>query len=837
MMGMNVRLTAAACLVAGLIGAVVIAPVASAQTQTPQPTVRITDTPKPPTTTAIPTDTPTKPPTPDEQPPGTGATPSPTGTPSPTLSPSPSPSATPSLSPTPSVTLTPSQTPLPSPTSLPVFPLAPGSVEGNINDAFPRVRYRFDAQAGDSVTLRMESTSGDLDPYLYLFGPGGTIIGRNDDDIPGSRNARIALTLPQTGAYTVEATRFTPDSATATASAGTFRLTLTLSGSTTEQTPVDPLAAGPQFAVPFTLLASQNRATGQISAERPQVYYAIGARQGDLIRAIMSATSGSLQPRLRLLGSDSEPLGREAQSASGEIIGFVTAPETGWYLIEVSGEGTGAFDLFVNQIAATALEVGQQVTGSLDPAAPLASYLVNGRFGDDLSVSLFTTSTGGTLQPRLTLRDVSGRALFQSTGDRFVTLRGTLPRSGPYLLEVDNTSAGASGTFNLRLSSLPLDIATLNAVSASYNKDYEGTISSETPLQVYQFSGKTGDLVTISMVAVDGSLDPALILMDSDLNELAANDNASIRRDARISLFRLPKDGDYLILAGRSSAGSAATIGPYTLTLSAGDISLEGGPVTVTLRWESRADLNLFVRDPSGQTISYSRPEGDHGFLQIDSNTACQTPGSSPVEHIYFTGESPLPGDYRIWVWDQDGCGVSDSSRFTLEVTVAGETIISTTGGLSPGERYETAIRVSDTGESGISEPGVVTQPSPQQRASEGGDRFISFGEPASGTISSEQYALFYQFEAEAGDVIQIRMERVTGDLDPMLFVRDADDRDLPGASNDDADAASRDAALTFTVPQTGIYIIAATRYGVRDGTTVGDFRLLVDRASAAASG
>ncbi len=43
--------------------------------------------------------------------------------------------------------------------------------------------------------------------------------------------------------------------------------------------------------------------------------------------------------------------------------------------------------------------------------------------------------------------------------------------------------------------------------------------------------------------------------MDSDLNELASNDDVSTRRDARITQYRLPKDGEYLILATR--AGSA----------------------------------------------------------------------------------------------------------------------------------------------------------------------------------------------------------------------------------------------------------------------------------------
>jgi hypothetical protein len=54
------------------------------------------------------------------------------------------------------------------------FPITPGNAfEGHINNTLFSVRYSFDAQAGDSLTIRMDATSGDLDPYLLLFSPSG----------------------------------------------------------------------------------------------------------------------------------------------------------------------------------------------------------------------------------------------------------------------------------------------------------------------------------------------------------------------------------------------------------------------------------------------------------------------------------------------------------------------------------------------------------------------------------------------------------------------------------------------------------------------------------------
>ena len=78
-------------------------------------------------------------------------------------------------------------------------------------------------------------------------------------------------------------------------------------------------------------------------------------------------------------------------------------------------------------------------------------------------------------------------------------------------------------------------------------------------------------------------------------------------------------------------------------------------------------------------------------------------------------------------------------------------------------------------------------------------------------------YALFYQFSGAAGDAVVIEAARLSGDLDPVLVLHDAADNALPDGENDDATGETRDARLTYTLPADGTYIIAVTRYGVRD--------------------
>ncbi len=725
---------------------------------------------------------------------------------------------------TPTNVPSPTSTPSGANTPPPTFALQPGTVEGNINDTVPSVRYSFAASSGDSVSISMDTTSGDLDPFLNLFGPDGALVDHNDDRASGDHNALIALTLTSTGTYVIEATRYAE---TATATSGTFRLTLAISGSQSGSTPSDPLSVPPNFTVTFTTIDYQNVIAGMISADAPQQYYAIGGKQGDLVRVIMTRTTGAFVPNLRVLDGRSNELSRQTQTKSGESIAYVTLPQTGWYLIEagrgVDDTGTGGFSLYATRLAASTLEVGQSATGTFTAETPSLSYIVNARIGDEITLTMFTSEASSDVQPQLELFDLGLNLIGQAQGQRFVTLRVPIPRSGPYILQASNLHAGTSGSFNLRLSSTPG--TAINAQAVSYNNQYKGVISTRQPLQFYHFSGKTGELVTISMSAANSSLNAYLILMDSDLNELASNDDVSNRLDARIAQVRLPKDGQYYILATRSGLQNGTTTGAYTLALTAGEISLTSGAFTATLRWTGVQDLNLFVRDPSGRTVSWASPQvPDGGTLQIDSNTLCQTPSAEPVEHSFWP--TLVSGDYEVWAWEEDSCGGSGSVPFTLDVDMNGTPILQAQDQLNNGQRYQVGLRVTSDGEGFVVDPGAIITPTAQERVSEGGDPVIFYGQTLTGTISSDVYALFYQFAGKRGDHVELDADQVTGDLDPVIALHDAADNPLPDASNDDASPSTQNARLLYTLPADGTYIIAVTRFGVGGGTTTGDFRL-----------
>jgi hypothetical protein len=568
------------------------------------------------------------------------------------------------------------------------------------------------------------------------------------------------------------------------------------------------------------------------------MYYAVAGQAGDLLRVIMTTTGGDLTPAVRVLDDRAEPISREPQASPGEAIAFAPLTRTGWVLIEASAaDGFGAFDLYASKLAAAPLRVGEPVNGVLNASAPTAIYLINGRLGDQISAAAFASDAQGGVQPRLSLLDVGQRPLATASGARFATLRTTLPRSGPYLLQVSSADPTVQGGYSLRLSSTPADAETLAAAPLPYNSETEQALAVGQPFALYRFSGKAGDLVTLELHSPDSMFDPYLILMDADLNELASNDDSGAARDSRIAQFRLPKDGEYLIAAARAGRTAAYAAAPYRLSLTAGAVTLEPGAVTATLRWDGPSDLTLYVRGPDGRIVSPSLPAStDGGALQIDSNAGCSTPSAEPVEHIYWAASQPPAGDYTVWAWNEDGCSAEGPVPFTLELAVSGEPVLSVSDAVGPGQRYEAAVRVAASGTAGVVDPGVITTPLPQQQASESGDVPLRDGEAVTGTISNDRFALFYRFTGQAGETVTLRAERITGDLDPMLVLRDGADRTLPGGINDDADATTRDAALTYTLPVDGDFVVSVTRFGVRDGTTTGDFRLTLNRAADSAA-
>lgn len=111
------------------------------------------------------------------------------------------------------------------------------------------------------------------------------------------------------------------------------------------------------------------------------------------------------------------------------------------------------------------------------------------------------------------------------------------------------------------------------------------------------------------------------------------------------------------------------------------DLVVATGPVRVTLIWDNADDLDLWVTDPGGETVSWRTttvPTG--GFLDRDDNVgACFTdPEAGGVENTVW---DPAPsGTYTVQLSNFNDCAAGSPANYEIQVFVGGVLIHTETG-------------------------------------------------------------------------------------------------------------------------------------------------------------
>lgn len=97
----------------------------------------------------------------------------------------------------------------------------------------------------------------------------------------------------------------------------------------------------------------------------------------------------------------------------------------------------------------------------------------------------------------------------------------------------------------------------------------QGHISSSQPYLAYQFEGALGTVISASATRTSGNLDTLLVLLDTNGNLVALNDDAGeATTNSAISEARLRHSGTYLLVVTRYAQAIGATEGDFTLTVS-----------------------------------------------------------------------------------------------------------------------------------------------------------------------------------------------------------------------------------------------------------------------------
>ncbi len=107
----------------------------------------------------------------------------------------------------------------------------------------------------------------------------------------------------------------------------------------------------------------------------------------------------------------------------------------------------------------------------------------------------------------------------------------------------------------------------------------------------------------------------------------------------------------------------------------------------------------------------------------------------------------------------------------------------------------------------------------------------LRYGDSVINSISNMTPQLYYSFQAKQGDIVDITMQRNSGNLDPYLQVVNSDAHVI--AESDDMNGSgSLDAGVkSLVIDKTGTYIIVATRYGEAAGTSSGRYILSLAEA------
>jgi hypothetical protein len=118
----------------------------------------------------------------------------------------------------------------------------------------------------------------------------------------------------------------------------------------------------------------------------------------------------------------------------------------------------------------------------------------------------------------------------------------------------------------------------------------------------------------------------------------------------------------------------------------------ESGAIQITVGWNSGADIDLYVTDPSGATLYYNE---DHkrspigGHLDHDARGNCRREQKNPrIENAYWPGPAHA-GKYRVELNYFSPCAQATTTEATLTVVVDGQLLGTYRYRLEPEQRIE----------------------------------------------------------------------------------------------------------------------------------------------------
>lgn len=479
-----------------------------------------------------------------------------------------------------------------------------------------------------------------------------------------------------------------------------------------------------------------------------------------------------------------------------------------------------------------AVAYGDTLTGGLDDAVFEQRYTFDGAAGDVVTVDLRRVE--GDLDASLRLLDAAGDEVAQnddigggSSDARIEAL--SLPEDGTYTIVATRFQGEfglSSGTYELALTLLirGSDLPGPGGAAIAYGSTARGLVTDAQPETRYTFFGARNDVITITMRRTSGDLDARLVLLGVGNRGLAFNDDAEGEppEDAAIRQFQLPDTGSYTLLAGRSGGAAGSSSGVYEITLTR-----DGNDPALA----SEQDRVLLYGDRITGMLDDVHPVRDYGFHGGQGDRVSIR--ANRLGGDLDTALELLDLNGAVLAQNDDAAGgnvATDSHIDQFELEASGVYVLRVSRfqaeqGTTQGEFELIVERI---------EPEALPTPAASRER-------LTYGATVEGTIDDTTPRLEYEFAGQAGQAVDITLQRrnLTDTLDTYLYLFDSNGNPL--ASNDDAvtggASATDSAILGFRLPATGVYTIVATRFQEAQGSSSGAFALHLDLAGAGSAG
>lgn len=564
---------------------------------------------------------------------------------------------------------------------------------------------------------------------------------------------------------------------------------------------------------------------GIISNSLPSQQYRFRGGAGDTVTFSMATTSGDLDAYLILVDTSGNVIAEDndgGQDTDAQLT--VGLPADADYFIVATRRGqdqgltSGEFVLAITSsapprtvdAAATLPEdyvglptiaLNEEVTGRITDAVFQETYVFFAEAGTEVEITL-EAATGSTLDPLVVLLDSQRIPIAENDDDvgqdsRLTTI---LPQTGYYAIvatrfELDAGSTQGEYVLNLTAQSVggavDIDIfEQLDPVRITVGDTPAGSFAPLEFAEVFTLSVVQGALIDMAVTTSDGSI-TTIILTDSELNFITASNNGIILAQTA------PSSDDYLAFVAPQLGPAANAAATFTVALNsdavraAANLDAETLPITygATVRGtitEAQPQIRYVFQARAGDVAEISMIAT--GALTLDTLVRLEDANGNLIEEN-----------------DDIDPGVVRNSFLRADIPADGEyTIVAT--------RYSGTTGPITTGDFSLSlafqDPIFATV---DREASE-----IRYGQTVNSNIDDDVRLRFFYFEGSQGDSIVIEVDATDGNLDGVLYlyaITTTGDFVLL-ASNDDSElGGTLDPRIDYTLPRTGGYVIAVTRF------------------------